>query len=428
MIESDKIRFAGDVSIDNITVITSKGFKQNITNQIMALEIYEDLFSPFITGTISIKDSYDFVNLFPFIGEEYINVKVYTPSFEQKDYIDQQFYIYKVSDRILMNDRTVVYQLHFISKEAIVDINKHISKAYSGKVSDIAKQIITNKETGLESVKQLVIEPTSNSTKFISNYWSPVKSLSYCTNSALTSSGSANYVFFENRKGFNFVSLESLYKQATTSEFVYDNYSRDVSKDGRSTINLNEDYKRILDIDVPVVQDYMHRATSGMFASKLITHDILTKKYSVKNFDIESQYSKATHLNENGIVSKNNIRHPNSKILVMPKHYSAFNKFTNVSNSAFIQNRISQLSQSETTKLNIIVLGRTDYTVGMKVKVKLNKVEPIGPKELEEDIIDKILSGYYIVSAINHYINRDKHECNMELIKDSFMMNLNEGK
>lgn len=428
MSDTDKIRFAGDVSIKDITVVTSKGFKQTITNQVLAIEVYEDLFSPFTSGTITVRDSHDFVNLLPFVGEEYLNVNIFTPSFEEKDYIKQQFYIYKISDRIIMGDRTVVYQLHFISKEAIVDANKHVSKAYGGKVSDIAKEIITDKTHGLESKKNVIIEDTSNTTKFIANFWNPIKSLSYCAGTAISPTGASDYLIFENRRGLNFTSMGALYKQEAKAEFVYDNYSRDIQADGRSIINLNQDYKRILDLDVDVVQDYMTRAQAGMFASKLITHDIVTKKYTVKNYDITSEYPNASHLNKNGVITSKNVRHPNSKIMKMPKHYGVFNGFADVSNASSIQNRTSQLVRAETTKINIVVLGRTDYTVGMKVKVTLNKIEPISQKELNDDIEDKILSGYYIVSAINHYINRDKHECNMELIKDSYKMNLDEGK
>lgn len=428
MIQEDKIRFAGDVSIDTISVVTISGVTRNITNQILAIEIYEDLFSPFTSGVLTVKDSYDFVNLFPFVGEELLNVRIYTPSFEKKDHIDQQFYIYKVSNRILTGDRTVVYQIHFISKEAIVDVNKHVSKSYSGKISDIVNDIITGTENGLESKKPVNIEPTSNTTKFISNFWNPIKSINYACGTAVSNSGASNYIFFENRRGLNFVSLSSLYAQKIIQEFTYDNYAREITKDGRTVFNPNEDYKRILNIDVPVVQDYMSRASSGMFASKLITHDILTKKYYSKNFDIATDYPNTAHLNENAIYSNKNIRHPNSRIINLPKYYGVFDRYTDVSNAKSIQRRVSQLVQSETTKINIVVPGRTDYTVGAKVKVKLNKVEPISQKELSEDITDKILSGYYIISAINHYINRDKHECNMELIKDSYIMNLNQGK
>jgi hypothetical protein len=112
----------------------------------------------------------------------------------------------------------------------------------------------------------------------------------------------------------------------------------------------------------------------------------------------------------------------------MPRQYSTFNGYTDISKVTSIQRRISQLAQAETTKINITVLGRTDYTVGMKVKVELNKIQPIAKEELPQEILDEILSGFYIVSAINHSISREKHECSMELIKDSYIMDLNKGK
>lgn len=428
MIDSGKIRFAGDVAIETINIVTMTGMKQNITNQVLSVEIFEDLFSPFMTGAITVKDSYDFVNLLPFVGEELVNIKIYTPSFEQKDYIEQQFYIYKVSDRIISGDRKVFYRLHFISKEAIADTNKNISRAYSGKISDIAKVLISDKAYGLESNKPVVIEETKNRTKFISNYWTPVKSLNYIANGAQTAQGGADYLFFENRKGMNFVSLEYLYNQPPVQEFVYDNYARDVEVDGRSLINLNEDYKRIIELDVPVLNNYLDRADSGMFASKVISFDPFTKKYFSKNYDMVADYQETYHLNAHAPISNKSVRYPNSRILRVPRQYATFNGYTDTSGLSTVQRRVSQLAQAQNTKINITVLGRTDYTVGMKVKVELNKIQPIAKEELAQDILDEILSGYYIVSAINHSITREKHECAMELIKDSYIMDLNKAK
>ena len=56
----------------------------------------------------------------------------------------------------------------------------------------------------------------------------------------------------------------------------------------------------------------------------------------------------------------------------------------------------------------------------------LNKMEPISSKR--EDTLDKTLSGYYILAAVNHYIDRDKHECHMELIRESSQMDMDTGK
>jgi hypothetical protein len=81
---------------------------------------------------------------------------------------------------------------------------------------------------------------------------------------------------------------------------------------------------------------------------------------------------------------------------------------------------------AEANKISITVPGRTDYTVGQKVGVVLNRIEPLSPKD--KDITDKMFSGYYIIAAINHHVDREKHECYMELIKESSQMNMNRNK
>ena len=45
-----------------------------------------------------------------------------------------------------------------------------------------------------------------------------------------------------------------------------------------------------------------------------------------------------------------------------------------------------------------------------------------------QDLVDKMFSGFYIISAINHYVTRERHECNIELIKDSLQLDINRKK
>jgi hypothetical protein len=49
---SQQIVKAGDVNIEIIQIVTSQGFYQNITEQVIGIQVFEDLFSPFITGTL----------------------------------------------------------------------------------------------------------------------------------------------------------------------------------------------------------------------------------------------------------------------------------------------------------------------------------------------------------------------------------------
>jgi len=425
--DNEVIRFAGDVSIDEIKIISSNGFGQDVTNQVVALEIYEDLWSPFMSGVLALKDSLDLTNLFPFVGEEFVNIKIHTPSFDDKTkIINDQYYIYKMTNRVLKGDRNIIYELHFISREAIVDLNKATSKAYSGKCSDIARAIITGSD-GLESKKNTIIEETPNGTKFVANYWPPVKSLNYTAETSSNKDGAANYLFFENRLGLNFVSLDYLYNNNIVQEFVHDNYMRDFTADGRTYRNIEKEYQRIIDINIPEVFDYMDKVRSGMYANKMTNYDLVTKKYIVKTFDMLEDFSKNSHLNKFASASTNAIRRFNAMGFTYPKYHANFNNFGDVTNSKTIQKRMSQLRQAEATKIEIVVPGRTDYTVGQKVNVKLNKANPIDSSDSNEDITDTMFSGNYIISGINHFIDREKHQCHMELMKDSFIVDLDKG-
>jgi hypothetical protein len=426
MKENQTIRFAGDVNVDQVTITSRNGFVQNISQQVIGVELFEDLFSPFLSGNIIVKDSLDLINLIPLTGEEFVKIKIYTPSFEGfGKVIDNDFYIYKLSDIEYDGDKSKIYRLHFISPEAIVDVNKRISKSFSGKISDIVKEIVSNRTYGFETTKFLNIEESSNSTKYVSNFWSPVVNINYLLGNAVSSENDPNYVFFENRTGFNFISLTRLYKQTATQSFVNDGFLREFNKDGSNKRNVEEEYRRIIDINIPNGFNYMDNIRAGMYSSKIIAYDPVTKKYASKHYNILDDWKKESNLNQYPLVSKNHIDNPWSTIIRETKYYNNFNKYNDVTNARILQKRISQMLQAEGNRIEITVPGRTDYTVGQKVDVKLYKSQPTSKEDT--DFVDQAYSGYYLVAAVNHFFTREKHECRMELIKNSYTFNLDLG-
>lgn len=425
MQSGENLKFAGEVSLDKVRIITPSGFYQDITGQVLTVQVYEDIFSPFITGSLIVKESLDLVNLFPFIGEEYVELEIRTPTLD-KNNIKGTFYIYKLSNRELLGDRSVVYQLHFISTEAISDLNKKISKTFTGKVSDLVKTFITDKFDGMESTKEVVVEPTINSTKYTSNFWTPTQNITHLVDTAINVNKTPDYVFFENRDGFYFISLESLYSNNVFQEFTYDKYTRDDLPGGGSVRNVQEDYKRIISISIPTGFDYMDRIRSGMLASKLITYDSTKKSYTSKNYNMFQRFDQQKHLNKFPINSNKSIFRNNSLIMTEMKAFANQSGFGDVTNTKSLQERNSLMKLAEANKLEITVPGRADYTVGQKIAVVLNKMEPISDKD--GDVTDKMFSGYYIIAAINHYVDREKHECVMEVIKESSQIDMNKGK
>ena len=425
MKSSQVLRFAGDVTIDKVKIITAKGFYQDVGAQVINVQFYEDIFAPFITGSLILKDSLDLVNLFPFIGEEYLELEISTPTLD-KNNIKGKYYIYKMTNREMSGDKSVVYQLHFISVEAVVDLNKKTSRVFGDKISKMVEPFIKDKTFGLESNKKVFIEETLNNTKYISNYWTPIENIMYLADTAINTNRSPSYVFFENRDGFYFVSLERLYTNAVFQDFVYDKYTRDDRPGGGSVRNPEKDFKRILEISIPTAFDYMDRIRSGMLSSRQVSYDVTKKTYSAKNYNMFQRFEQQKHLNKYPINSDRAVFRAASRIINYPKNFGNFNGFGDVTNAKSNQERLSLLKLAEANKINITVPGRCDYTVGQKIKLDLKRIEPLSKKD--GDTTDKMFSGNYIIAAINHYVDKQKHECYMEIIKESSMMDMNRTK
>jgi hypothetical protein len=124
------LNFAGDVDIEELTLISMVSKKTlDITNQVIAIHIFEDLFSPFISGNLILRESIDILNNLPLMGQEYLRLKIKTPTFPNSDAIQGFFYVYSITDRTFLAERNVVYKLNFISYSALTDANKGVDWA-----------------------------------------------------------------------------------------------------------------------------------------------------------------------------------------------------------------------------------------------------------------------------------------------------------
>jgi hypothetical protein len=419
---SKTLRVVGDVELKEVQLNSLNGQVANIIGQIVSIEIFEDLFSPFISLSIVLRESVDFMSMFSFVGEEFIDLEIVTPGIDKP--IKGRFYVYKLTDRQYTKDKEVVYTIKAISEEFLADVNLSLSKSFSGNASEIASKLIL--KDGLNTKKKVSIDPSTNNAKFVSNYWNPTKCLFHLSSFATDAGKSPSFLFFENRDGFNFKSIDQLLTKPVYQEFVKDNYSRAQQPNSTTTYsNPTEDFKRILEFNVPVVSDYMTDIQSGKIKSRMITHDILTKKYTLKDYSIKKDPVKPTWLNKNPSYSKYALANAASTIINLPKHYNSFNNTADATNSKNLQRRMSFFQMLNTHKVNMQVYGRTDYTVGQIVDLYIPKATQLTKNE--SDPRDLILSGKYIISAISHSINRDKHICNIELVKNSVLVDLSKG-
>lgn len=422
--ETEALRRAGQVSIDKVEILSLNGTGFNVINQMTSFQVFEDVFSPFITGTITLYESLDLLNLFPLVGEEMLLLEWHTPTVEKKFYRKDRYYIYNMTEMQNAGDRSTLYVLHFISMDAIVNVNNKVNCSFQGRVSDIVRKILTSQD-GLGTKKPINVEDTSNVTKFTANYWSPMKCVNYSAGTAINNNKSASYTFFENCHGLNFVALDTLYASPPLHTFNQNNYTRDVNSiDGTSYANIMKDYNKIQSIDIPEGFDYIDRASTGMYGNTMITVDPVTKKYCSKSYHVNDRFAKQKHLNQFSLVSKFAIYRSEQDIMYVPKCYGNYNGYTDVTNAGSAQQRRSLLKNANAFKVCMSTFGRSDYTVGQCVTLSIPAKDPYAGNDKHED---KILSGNYLIAALVHRISAEAHMCDMELIKDSLNVNLDNG-
>jgi hypothetical protein len=414
----ENLGFAGDVRVNQITLISANGGVQDITLQVMQIEIFEDIFAPFLTGSLIVKDSQEIAHLLPLIGEEYISIHIHTPSMEEMLDFKLQCLIYKLDNKVKTAEREIAYKLYFISKEAVVDINTKVSRGFKGLIHQIVEEIF--KEI-LFVEKDYIIEEAQNNIRFISNYWKPTKCLEWCADHAVNLQGSPSFLFWETGDGFQFRTLLSLYQNAPLYQrFVWDNYSGEIFETGGSTMDIGKNYQRIQELYYPTTFDYFKRLRSGLYGSQIIYYDLFAHQYVHTAY--VPTWNEKEGLNPNPVWTSNVTF--NTKALILHEHQyrSVFNGYDDVSNTKFKQQRLSLLAQAEDYKINITVLGRCDYHAGQKVYVEIPQNKQIKKETQEKN--DLLASGNYIIGAICHTITHVKHTCTMELIKDSYIKGL----
>lgn len=420
---NETLRSAGNVSIRKLEIYTASNFMFDVTNQTISIEMYEDIFAPFISMQLVLRESLDLINNLPLTGEETMVVEIATPTFDKPDHvIKNTFYLYKISGQTAVTDRNIVYIIHAISAEAMVDMNVKLSKTYDGNVGAIAERII--KDELMAKQKNYFCEQTKNNTKYTSNFWSPARNLNFLAAQAQNVNGNSNYVFFENRIGFNFISLDYLYQINPYQAFTNDDYIREVTQNGTVLQNIDREYQKILDFKVGTTFDSMKNLQSGMYASKLFSYDLTRKKYEVLDHFEYDVFTKKPHLNKGRPFSNTRLMASTNLLMNETKHTGAQNSYGDTSNTNFQQLRNSSMQLLRSMKVQIRVFGRTDYTVGQKVFLKIPRTSVINKDDPESPtnplgVYDQWYSGFYLVTAINHTFTREDHTCVMELCKES---------
>ncbi|MDD4242727.1 MAG: hypothetical protein PHG08_00305 [Bacilli bacterium] len=417
--------FAGQIEIIKLEITSQiTGNTVGLTGIMLEMNIYEDIFSNYITGTITVSDSIDLVNYLPLVGEERLEISYKTPGMSDKDgLVSNIFYVYKISDRGLVKEKNQVYVIHFMSEEAFSDLHVKISKAYKGVLSEIAKSVFSDGDAlgaREEVANKLVVEKTDNSFAVVVPTWSPIKTLNWLAARSINKNGVANYVFYQDSFNYNFISIDQL--MSKDPKIVFWDTTLNVRQ--LQDVYKGEDisaYNIVRQSTNDLAFDISTKMMTGVFSSTMINCDLLNRSINIQEFDYIDSFDKSNHLNKYPTNSSKVMRNPHSCVVMYVNHHQMFDNIESDYPEKWLLQRRSLTRQIDSYRTEIVVAGRTDYKCGTVVDYRFNTVRSHDTDDEAEELLNK---GNYLIAAINHRIAKNEHECIIQLVKDSSIMDL----
>ena len=422
-IPSDReLQGPGDFSIEHMDVITSVGEKISIKDHgWLSITLSEDIFQPAVSGRIEIMDTVDLPGNFNLIGNEIISFEFSTPTLTGINFTGK---ITKVTESLDISDATRGYSLEFVSSEAITSMLTKVRKSYSGMpYSSMANLIYKDY---IKSKKRFEVEGTLNTASLAIPGWNPfisIRSLAARSQSANPKYQNGSYLFYEvcddgsGDGGFKFHSLESLWDQSK----VMAHYTNQIKNLGRgdpvsfSAVNWYAEKARM---------DTVENIMSGMYANKVVTHDLVKRKVYSKTYNYKENFNKSVSLNsKGGSLTDSDLLTTafDSYEMYMPKQYQSYGgeyQGTTLPEHT-LMNRTSIAQQLNNQVLEISVSGDSERRVGDIVSFAIPAAEGVSGEGDPKP--DKFLTGNYLVTAITHRIisTPESYETVMELSKES---------
>ena len=455
LLQQDDFRHTG------VRIYNYKGDFEDITDNVISIEIFESIHNSTLTGTLTFGDVNSMVERMPIIGKEFLEFKVRTPVEFAGEYggeinaVKQKFCVYKISVLEQTSPRNQLVQLAFCSMEMLRNSRVRVSQAFDGSYDKAVQQIFKSK-TILNSTKPLFLERTRLNQKVVVPNLRPIDAIKMFSGRALsTISNSASFMFFETTQGFHFRSLDSMFRNLkrgfgpATPMFNYmletSGQPNPSTTTGDAFAALQRVYKHKFVNDMDTIED----SRSGILSSKLITYNAYDKTFATKEFSYAKDYHTLPHLETDvesefpavySIIPETPADHTESN-KNKEGRYNIYTDYTdgrtmfasstsNIHNTNSesgyhaentIQSRIHSLEILDKVRLNMTVPGNTHINAGQVVHVTVPsyalEVYEKGKKEY-----NRFLTGRYLITDLRHNIDftKQRHTTALTLSKETY--------
>jgi hypothetical protein len=432
---ADGLLHIQDVSIISCKIVGVAGQPFDVSNMVVEINYFEDIFSNFVNGALVVNDSVGLIQMFQFQGQEVLLLEIDKPGLD--DPLKKNLRIYKHSGRTQTKTSNENYIIHFCSEEAYLNEQYKISKSYNNKlIGDIVHEILEN-DLKINPDFLINFDKTTGVHNILVPNLKPFQAINWLTTFAKADqdkNAGAFYLFYEDKYGFSFRSVLNLYKQKTARKYKYE------EKNLKSTQNdlvsdINKEFVNVIAFEHISAFDSISAVKQGTMASKTITIDPLRLKFGESTHDYDKYNKEVQSLdyaplpqsaaNRMGDTMNKTAGAVKFVISTSGQGENKYIKDKEVPVNEFSPEtstsiRTSQLSLMWSNRIKIIIPGDIGLTVGLIVEFDKPEISYNNP-ESKEKTSDPIYSGKYLITALRHIITQENRFTTiLELCKDSY--------
>lgn len=407
------------------------------SGSILFLDYYEDLLSPCVTMIIQVMNSTSLTNVLPLRGGEKVALSLTTAFGEFAFDGDNALYVFRISN-ILADSTSERFTLHLVSRETITNETSRCMKRYDGKINESVKKILSE-VLKTKKFKDDNIHITGNTYSFIGNMKKPFNILSWLGPKSLPTEhsnktrevksvggitkGVSGFLFYENKEGFNFKSIDSLVSR--TNSGTAD--SKNIPKYSYTPVietNKPENEFKILNYGIEKNSDLIKSLRVGMYSNFTYFFNPYSQNFSVYKYNLKDEIVNANKLGTNSTIPvSEELGTSPSRILFRTSDIGIMdNDFTGKVFNDGQQRDIADMAKSAsrynilfTQSLNMVVPCNINLKVGDVIYAEFPRIERTDNKKADDE-----QSGLYLIKELRHHIEPGTVVTSLKLIRDSY--------
>ena len=409
----------------------------DLTSNVLSVSYFENILEPAITMHIQLASSSSLYNLIPIRGGEKVNFEIEIGNDDFTLLEESAMYVYMVSglDATRMRE---TFTLHLASREYFTNETQRCYRKYEKEtISTHVKDILNDKEKGLGTDKEIFVEDTLTKYAFTANgrkpfgvmQWLGPKSISLVPGEkgnsgkdySAKAKGIAGFLFFENKDGFHYKSIDSLVSKTEIGmhssnskdiqEFFYAGQMPEMEQTAADIISWNMDKN----------MDLRKALRIGMYSNFTYFYDTNSNKLTGYRYSLKDELDNTTapRLGADGELVGSIFADSPSRVLFKISDHGTMEKSAGTEDSgsddADMAKSFARYNLLFTQALNILVPLNVKLKVGDVIYCEFKAIEGG-----EANFADPEMSGNYLIRELRHSFVPNQSTTSLKLMRDSY--------